>query len=69
MNNELKSRIATLKTKTDAAEQYSHRICLRIVGVPEPTSGQTENTDDYVIKLTHDLGVDVNLNDIERSHR
>ena len=50
MNNELKSRIATLETKTDAAEQYSRRICLRIVGVPEPTGGQTENMDDYVIK-------------------
>ena len=68
-NNELKSRIATLETKTDAAEQYSRRNCLRIAGVPEPTGGQTENTDDYVIKLTHDLGVEVNLNDIERSHR
>lgn len=68
-NNELKSKVLALETKADAAEQYSRRNCLRVAGVPEPTSGQTENTDEYVLKLTHDLGVDVDLNDIERSHR
>ena len=68
-SNELNSRIVTLETKADAAEQYSRRNCLRVAGVPEPTGGQTENTDEYVIKLTHDLGINVDLNDIERSHR
>ncbi|MEW8545260.1 MAG: hypothetical protein AB2693_17185 [Candidatus Thiodiazotropha sp.] len=68
-NHELKSKFATLENKVDTAEQYSRRNCLRIAGVPEPTGGQTENTDEYVIKLTHDLGVDVDLNDIDRSHR
>lgn len=68
-NNEMKSKIVTLETKADAAEQYSRRNCLRVAGVPEPTGGQTENTDEYVIKLTHDLGINVELNDIERSHR
>lgn len=58
-NNEMKSKIVTLETKADAAEQYSRRNCLRVAGVPEPTGGQTENTDEYVIKLTHDLGINV----------
>ena len=37
--------------------------------MPEPTSGQTENTNEYIINPTRDLGVEVELNDIERSHR
>lgn len=68
-NKELKSRVAVLETKVDAAEQYSRRNCLRVAGVPEPTAGQTENTDEYVVKLSRDLGVEVELNDIDRSHR
>ena len=63
-NKELKTRVADLEAKVDAAEQYSRRNCLRVAGVPEPTNGQTENTDEYIINLTRDLGVD-----IERSHR
>lgn len=65
-NAELKAKIEILEAKVDNAEQYSRRNCLRIAGVPED---QQENTDEYVTKLTKDLGVDVELNDIERSHR
>lgn len=65
-NEELKARLGTLEARVDTAEQYSRRNCLRIAGVPEDSR---ENTDDYVIKLTGDLGVDVVLNDIDRSHR
>lgn len=68
-NKELKTRVADLEAKVDAAEQYSRRNCLRVAGVPEPTNGQTENTDEYIVNLTRDLGVEVELNDIERSHR
>lgn len=65
-NIKLKARVEQLEGRADAAEQYSRRNCLRVAGVPED---QDENTDDYVMKLTGDLGVDVALDDIERSHR
>lgn len=65
-NASLTSRVATLEKAVDQGEQYSRRNCLRITGVPEEA---TENTDDIVLKLATDLGTDVQLNDIDRSHR
>ena len=55
-------------TKTaDKQEQYSRRNCLLIHGIEEK---QDESTDDTVIKVFKDnLGVDVNINEIDRSHR
>lgn len=41
-NRGLKARVELLEAKVDAAEQYSRRNCLRIAGVPENPS---ENTD------------------------
>ena len=65
-NESLKTRVAFLEAKSDAAEQYSRRNCLRIAGVPE---NATENTDTYVVKLERAIEADVNIDDIERSHR
>ena len=65
-NAELKARIEMLENRAEAAEQYSLRNCLRIAGVPENPS---ENTDVYVIDLSRAIEAEVNLDDIERSHR
>jgi exosome complex exonuclease DIS3/RRP44 len=55
-----------LWSKTDDLEQYSRRNCLRIFGVPE---SRDENTDQLVVKVAKDIGVDLGLCDIDRSHR
>ena len=65
-NAELRQKIQQLEAKTDLAEQYSHRNCLRISGVPETAD---ENTDDYICDFAHALDVDLTINDIDRSHR
>ena len=65
-NAELKARIEMLENRAEAAEQYSRRNCLRIAGVPE---NQSENTDVYVIDLSRATEAEVSLDDIERSHR
>lgn len=65
-NASLSSRIMSLEKAVDQGEQYSRRNCLRITGVPEEA---TENTDEIVLKIASDLGTDVQLSDIDRSHR
>ena len=63
---ELKKRVSVLEAKADAAEQYSRRNCLRVAGVKENNS---ENTDVYVIDMARAIGAEIGLDDIERSHR
>ena len=65
-NAELRQKIQQLEAKTDLAEQYSRRNCLRISGVPETAD---ENTDDYICDFAHALDVDLTINGIDRSHR
>ena len=65
-NAELKARIEMLENKAEAADQYSRRNSLRIAGVPE---NQSENTDVYVIDLSRAIEAEVSLDDIELSHR
>ena len=64
-NADLKQRVTSLETKADAAEQYSRRNCMRISGVPEDSS---ENTDVYLIDMARATDVEVKLDEIERSH-
>ncbi|MCG8048365.1 MAG: Mis12 domain-containing protein [Candidatus Thiodiazotropha endolucinida] len=65
-NGLLKQRVETLERRVDQAEQYSRRNCLRISGVNETP---TENTDDLILNLAADIGADIQLPDIDRSHR
>ena len=65
-NQELKTRIAKREASADNVEQYSRRNCLRITGIAE---SDNENTDDIVIQLARSIDVDLNLQDIDRSHR
>ena len=71
-NSKLRERVVTLENQMDAANQYSRRNSLRISGVAVPTNlapMSKEDTDQYVIKMCHDMGVDMSINDLDRSHR
>ena len=65
-NNSLMSRVASLEKTADQAEQYSRRNCLRISGYEEK---KDENTDVIVMNMAADIGCDLQLNEIDRSHR
>ncbi|MEW8561036.1 MAG: hypothetical protein AB2541_02990, partial [Candidatus Thiodiazotropha sp.] len=65
-NKMLISRVAALELTTDQAEQYSRRNNLRVSGIREVDS---ESTDDIVLKLAADIDCDLQLSDIDRSHR
>ena len=65
-NESLRTRVAFLEAKSDAAEQYSRSNCLRIAGVLE---NATENTDTYVVEVARAIQADVSIDDIKRSHR
>lgn len=64
-NTTLKTKIDKLELALDTSEQYSRRNCLRISGVPETNTC----TDDYVCELANAVGVDLKIEDIDRSHR
>ena len=60
-------QIHMLQNKSDDSEQYSRRNCVRIFGFPE---SKGENTDDIVLKLAKEkLGINIDVSDIDRSHR
>lgn len=55
-----------LEVRTDEIEQYSRRNNLRLFGIPE---GENEDTDNLVLNVARDIGANINMNDICRSHR
>ena len=65
-NNSLKSRVASLEKIADQSEQYSRRNSLRISGLRENTG---ENTDDIVTNMATAIGCDLQLDEIDRTHR
>ena len=62
----LEAKVNKLESSMENAELYSRHNCLRESGVPEhhPVS-----TADFVCTLAHAIGVDLNKDDIDRSHR
>ena len=65
-NKALLSRVAVLEKAADQAEQYSRRNNIRISGCPELGN---EDTDDIILKIASDIGSDLQLHEIDRSHR
>ena len=63
---DLRSVIQSQVFDVDRLAQYSRRENVRLHGVPETAD---ENTDDGVIGIAHDMGVDISRNDISVSHR
>lgn len=66
LNVILKSKVKHLESEVDGLEQYSRRNCIRISGVPEFAS---ENTDEIILDIAKEMSADVSLADIDRSHR
>ena len=63
----LQKQITKATSDIQDLDLYSRRNCLRINGLPESPS---ENTDDLVLQLTREkLGVQLSPSDIDRSHR
>jgi len=65
-NSDLKANISRLESKLDDQEQYSRRNLVRVSGIQE---NQSENTDDLIIKLSDAIGSGLSLTEIDRSHR
>lgn len=65
-NRALLARVSNLEKAVDQGEQYSRRNNLRITGYRET---ENESTDDIVLKMAADIGSDIELSDIDRSHR
>ena len=65
-NTDLKARVDKIETAAEVAEQYSRRNCIRISGIPEDDS---EDTDDTVLHIARAMDVDLNVEEIVRSHR
>ena len=65
-NAELKSRVEKLEGAVEQAEQYSRRNLLRMSGIPEDPN---ESTDSIVVDIATAISVDLDLSEIDRSHR
>ncbi|KAK6168140.1 hypothetical protein SNE40_006176 [Patella caerulea] len=69
LESELKDRdiiIDDILDKLDESEQYSRREAVRINGITEMSS---ESTDKIVADIGAYMGIDMSINDINRSHR
>ena len=65
-NHDLERRVVQLELDSDALEQYSRRNTIRISGLPEVPS---EDTDGAVLAIARELDVSLTPSDIDRSHR
>lgn len=63
---QMEGKIMKLEQTADDCEQYSRRNSIRITGIPESSN---EETDKIVLDMAHDLDVQLNLADIDRTHR
>ena len=69
LNSQLKVKsnvITELQSNIRHLEQYSRRNSIRIFGVKETAK---ENTDEIAIDVAKKIGIDLHVNDIDRSHR
>jgi len=62
----LEKRIEDLELRVDEQDQYQRRTSATISGVSETSN---ENTDDVVLEVAREIGVDLEPQDISRSHR
>ena len=68
-NEALRDRVAALEKLADENEQHGRNRNLLLKGIPE-TNNQRENTTDLFVAAINDHStVNINKNDIERSHR
>ena len=60
------NKVTTLERQVNSLEQYSRRSCIRIFGLKEKHG---ENTDTLVCEVAKQINVDLQAEDIDRSHR
>ena len=65
-NRGLTKKVARLEAAANETEQYSRRNCLRVSGVPESPN---EDTDELIMSIATAIDVDLDLRDVDRSHR
>ena len=65
-NNKVKKEVQCQKFELDKLEQYGRRENIKIFGVP---SSAEENTNDIVVKVASNMGVNISDEDISISHR
>lgn len=71
-NAVLKSHVTHLIASHESQEQYSRRLCLRIDGMPPPSNGEKETSEDCLTKVKEIFEeIDVQIPDavIDRAHR
>ena len=64
----LAAKLHTQHFELDRQEQYSRKDSVRIYGIPDPED-ERENTNDIVVKLAKDIGVNITTADLSVSHR
>ena len=64
--DDLAGKYSLLLLAQDKAEQYSRRNCLRISGIPE---SDDEDTDSIVLAIATECDANIDIADIDRSHR
>ena len=64
----LAAKLQTQHFELDRQEQYSRKDSVRIYGIPDPED-ERENTNDIVVKLAKDIGVNITTADLSVSHR
>lgn len=62
----LETKLAQCVSANDDLEQYSRRNCLSISGVPQHDD---ESTDNIVLEIAKKINANINLTDIDRTHR
>ena len=66
----LQAKLQTPHFDLDRQEQYSRKDSVIIYGIPEPANDDTrENTNDLVVKLAKDIGVNITTADLSASHQ
>ena len=68
----IERHISVLQNNVDEDEQYSHRLCLRINGIPPVPEGKNESSESCLEKVKNvfnELGVDIPDVVIDRAHR
>ena len=69
-NERLQKELINLHDRVDDHEQRNRNYCLLVHGVEECDETFKEDTDDIALAVFRDeLGIDIGLEDIERSHR
>lgn len=68
VTDKLNNELSTLRARVDDNEQRNRNFCLLLHGIEElPNESKTDET--VLAVINNDLGVNITIDDIERSHR